>query len=224
MAQITIIHKKQGMKSLIKKLVELQHFNVTVGIHSGFGRKLVFGADGKKKKINIATLAKALETYASWEQSKTVRIPNKDGETWSILKAGKRYVRYGRAFITILTENSTILNNFRAFLEKQTRTFIGTKSYSPRFYMDLIGSVAEDTQRFALQNGRAVGNADNSPFTIRVKGKNTPLQDTSSVLSPAISHKLNNDRNKLSKFHKDVLTIKDSMIVDKLIADVNRKK
>lgn len=213
MAQIVIKRKKQGMKALIKKLVELQHVSVSAGIHKGEGKQKVKTAFGQKKKINVATLAKSLETFASWKQPKTVNIPNKDGKTYTTLHKDARMTRPARFFISFF-KNTEVWNKFRSFVHKQVREFVLGRTYKPRFLMDLIGSVAVDSQKFIIMNGKT---DPNSQVTIQIKGKDSPLVDSKQVLMPSLKHKVRNDRNGHSKGTKDAIKMADAEYVDKII-------
>ena len=222
---ITIVRKKKGMKSLIKKLVELQHFSSSAGIHTGDGQKKAH-TPNRKSKINIATLAEMLEKYASWRQSKTVKIPletpivGRDGKEkkFAVIKAGTTLKREARPFISIYMDN-TIWSKFRDVVESWVRAFINAKGGQTRSLMRNIGDLASSYQKaLAL----SASQPKNKPITVHEKGFNAPLQRTG-MLYKSIKSKLYNGKNGLGVQGKAELKIQDAEYVDKLIAQINRK-
>ncbi len=214
---ITIIRKKQGMKSLIKKLVELQHFSTSAGIHTNEGKRKAFGWNGKKKKINIATLARVLETFASWIQPNTVTLKGDTGEYVTILK-GARLTRPARYFISLFEHSETWIK-FKNMIYIWAKELIIQKSGRPRLFIKRIGDLASSYQKaLILSNDQD----KNSQITVKLKGFNAPLQRLG-ILYNSVKSKVYNKRNGLAPQAKKDIKIEDANLVDKIISEFNRK-
>ena len=213
---VTIIRKKQGMKSFIKKLVELQHFSTTVGIHTGPGRLLAKYPDGTKSKINLASLAKNMETNATWIQSKDVFRDFKDG-TYIMFEAGRRYSRVARYFVSLIQTKywGELRNNIR----QQVMSFITVKGQNPRSFISSIGHFASVAQKRVIIEGSS---ADNKQATVNVKGRNSPLSWTG-ALRDALNYEVRTDKSGIGQSGRDALKLSDANLVDDLIKKINRK-
>lgn len=217
---VTIVRKKQGMKSLIKKLVELQHFGATVGIHSGVGSKLVRNPDGKprKSKFNVAMLARNMETNATWIQSETVVKDFGDG-TMIMFEAGRRYHRKARHFVSLI-EIPDYWGKLKSFLTQQVKLLVIGTGMRPRSFIKNIGSMASSLQRSVITSAKAPANAK---ATEDAKGFNHPLFWTGNNLLKSLDFKIISDKNGLGQSGRDALKISDANLVDDLIKKINRK-
>lgn len=213
---VTIIRKKQGMKSLIKKLVELQHFSTTVGIHSGVGRLLAKYPDGSKGKINLASLAKNLETNATWIQSKSVFRDFKDG-TMIMFEAGRRYSRKARHFVSL--NQTKYWNELRNNIREQVMLLVMGKGQKPRSFISAIGHFASVAQKRVIIDGSST---DNAPATINMKGRNSPLSWTG-TLRNALNYEVKTAKQGIGQSGRDALKLSDANLVDDLIKKINRK-
>ena len=180
---VQVIHKKKGMKALMAKLEALQDYQVTIGIHKGKGRLKVKSGSGKIKRgkqINMATLAKTMETDHDIIPSKDLAISTAGGETIFLL-AEYSYHQPARYFIKLqnVPESWTKIKNF---VRNQFLEFIGTKGRGKRegtYAFRRIGEFVEVLQRSRIIDAKT---APNTAATSMIKGKNHPLLDSGNLL------------------------------------------
>lgn len=214
---LQIIHKRKGMKNLLKTIVALQMYYVTCGIHRNEGRRRVKSSSSNKSSVNRATLASLLEKTVSWIQPKTVTIPTHDGEEVTIW-AGARLRRPARIFIHLnLLPN--IWNGLRSFI--RTRVLLLLKKQrvgatGAKKFLKALGVKALEEQQARINRKDT---ASNSEITEKIKGFNHPLFDTGALLE-SLKYKINPNFNKGGK---RLLRLKYLTQIDSWIRELNRK-
>lgn len=170
---IEIISKKQGMKSLIKKLVELENLTACSGIHKKEGYRIV-RKKNRNNKINIATLAWQLEQFASWIQTKNAPILDATGKMIGMIPMGARLTRQARPFISFYRVPD-VFAHFKQVVRNLVRDFIIGRKMKPKAFMQAIADSASSSQKFIIANKKS---APNKPITEAIKGFNHPLKET----------------------------------------------
>lgn len=170
---IEIISKKQGMKSLIKKLVELENLTACAGIHKKEGYRIV-RKKNRNNKINIATLAWQLEQFASWIQKKSAPISDATGKIIGIIPQGARLSRPARPFISFF-KVPDVFGHFKDSVRNLVREFIIGRKMKPRAFMQHVADQASSSQKFIIASKKST---PNKTLTERIKGFNHPLKET----------------------------------------------
>jgi len=213
---VQIIHKKKGMKTLIKKLAFLQSWTASAGIHKAEGRRKV---NKKRGGINMAKLASVLETFATWTQKKTVHKQGFDGNMVTF-KEGERLSRPARIFIK-LQNISPIWSEIKAFMQKQIQSYLTSTGRGYRAggnIMKTISDFASEKQKDRIRNNETFRN---SLRTVRLKGKDTPLHDTGALLN-SITSKVKSDMNGKGKANRLEKKAQYIAQVDSIIKKINK--
>lgn len=188
---VQVIHKKKGMKALMKKLEYLNEYQATSGIHKDKGRRKITSGDGKKrrnKSINMATLAKVLETDHDIIPTRDIYLISQDGNATIKLTAGKSYHHVARYFIKLQNVPEE-WNKVREFIRRQFLEFLGFSGRGKRegaYIFRRIGEFAETIQRSQIIDAKT---APNTAATSILKGKNHPLLDDGDLLN-SIDHRV----------------------------------
>lgn len=213
-----IIHRKKGMKNLIKKMIWMQAYYATSGIQKNEGRQWVKSSGGKGK-IKLAKLAQVLETFATWIQPKTVVITGFDGEEITIPK-GARLQRPARPFI-MLYKVPEVWEKLRAFYKKLVLEHFRKldRSYK-QGAKKIIDEVGLECQKLQKDRILSLSTKGNSEITKKVKGFDFPLMDSgkmeSSIRSKTIS-------TASGKAQRDEAKLKYLTQIDELIKQLNGK-
>lgn len=205
---VQVIHKKKGLKTLLKKLESLQDYQATVGIHKGDGRKKV--SSNGKNPINTATLAKVMETDHDIKPTKDLYIETYDGSTVHLAKDAT-YHQPARYFIKLQNVPEQ-WSKIKSYLRQEFLDFIGFKGRGRRegtYVFKRIGSFAEKAQKYRIINAET---AKNGPATEAIKGFNHPLLDTGHLLDSISSRVTDNRTDKKIRFSKIADDIEKSMM------------
>ena len=216
-----VIHKRKGLKNLIKKIVWLQNYQVGCGFLSG-GPIIHRGT-------NLARLAKMLEEGYTFIQSKTFYVPEKrkkfsGGYTVTskavVIPKGTSHTVPARPFIH-LNKYPAIWNLVRSQVRKLIGWYLSGKTFKHkdcRTFYDLLGKFVIGKQKGIIGSSKL---ADNSALTVMLKGKNTPLFEKGKMRN-AIIEKVSNNKNGQSKVKKGEIDNKYAIQIDKIIADINK--
>jgi len=107
-----------------------------------------------------------------------------------------------------------------SLISSQVSIVLNSKVNKGKYVFKEIGLFASSLQKKLLGSK---SHKPNGPFAVRIKGKNTPLEETKRLLLPSISYRLVNDKNKIGKQGRADLKIADANYVDELIKKINRK-
>ena len=211
---IQIIYKKKGMKALLKKLEYLSEYQTTAGIHKGEGRKKVKSGTGKIKRgrsINIATLAKTLETDHDIIPNKDLAIPTKNSSETVFLLKGHSYHQPARYFIKLQNspESWTKIKNFVRNQFLQYLDFSGRGKREGTYVFRRIGEFAETEQRSRIIDAKT---APNTFATSMIKGKNHPLLDEGDLLHSIDSKVTKQSTGRKVRFSKYADDIEKNMM------------
>jgi len=201
---VQVIHKKKGMKALMKKLEYLNEYQATAGIHKNKGRLKITSGDGKKrrnKSINMATLALTLETDHDIIPTKDTYLTSEDGLQTIKLTAGKSYHQVARHFIKLQNVPQE-WTKVREFVRRQFLEFLSSSGRGKRegtYVFRRIGEFAEVVQRSQIIDAKT---APNTAATSTLKGKNHPLLDDGDLLGAIDSRVTKQSTGKKVRFTK----------------------
>lgn len=213
-----IIHRKKGMKNLVKKMIWMQAYYATSGIQKNEGRQWVKSSGGKGK-IKLAKLAQVLETFATWIQPKTVVITGFDGEEITIPK-GARLQRPARPFI-MLYKVPEAWEKLRAFYKKLVLEHFRKldRSYK-QGAKKIIDEVGLECQKLQKDRILSLSTKGNSEITKKVKGFDFPLMDSGKMESSIRSKTI---PTASGKAQRDEAKLKYLTQIDELIKQLNGK-
>lgn len=223
-----IIHKRKGMKTLIRKIIWLQAYTAVSGIWKQEGRQYVpSGNSGKRKggkhntKIKLAKLAETLENFASWIQPKTVIFSDPNApENKLALIAGRRYSRPARPFIMLWKINEA-WNEIRQkvrriILNYLANTSRGGKTGGKR----VLDSIANEMQNMQKDRILSKKTDPNSIITTILKGINHPLYETGRLLESIRGRSKPNTTGRVANQEQKLKFLTQ---IDELINQLNRK-
>lgn len=183
--EIQIKHPKKGLKQFIRKLMMLNMYNVTVGIHKNEGRRRANTRTNSKS--NIAKVASILEAGADYIQSKTIVIKGDNLEKY-IIPEGTHIHIPSRLFLSI-HKISEAFNSLKTFCNGIVQEFVlrNRSVGSAKTFWEQLGREAQRQQKLQITGSYT---ERNSTLTELIKGFNHPLFDTGKLLE-SIKYKVN---------------------------------
>lgn len=215
--QFQIIHRKKGMKNLIKKMIWLQAYITTSGIQRNEGKQWIKAGSGSKR-IKLATLAHVLEQFKTWIQPKKAVIPTHDGDV-VVIEEGARMKRPARPFI-MLYKIPNLWSQLREYFRNLVRQHFARKSQNYQHgAKQIMEELGKECQRLQKDRINSIATEGNSEITQKVKGFDWPLMD-SGRMEQSIRYKI---KTSYDKAHKSEAKLRYLTQIDKYIKQLNGK-